>query len=186
MSDIISIALDLGTTSIKAGLLNKKGELNHIVSRPAPAITVTNNRYESNALVYAEVAQQVLDECRLYAESCVTLGLCSQRSSLLLWDTETGLPVTPLISWQDGCGAESCDALREHENAIRALSGLPLTPYYFAPKLRVLLQQNPHWRAHLTQDRWRAGTLECAHVVGRRERLDLFDGVSCHHSSRNA
>ncbi|NNM69540.1 MAG: carbohydrate kinase [Gallionella sp.] len=117
-------------------------------------------RYESDALAYAQIAERVLGECRDHAELCVTLGLCSQRSSFLLWDNATGQPVTPLISWQDGRGAESCDALREHENAIRALSGLPLTPYYFAPKLRVLLQQNPHWRAHLMQGRWRAGTLD--------------------------
>ena len=160
MSDILSIALDLGTTSIKAGLLNQNGELVHIVRLPAPVITVTGNRYESDALAYAEVAELVLHECHAHAKSCVTLGLGSQRSSFLLWDNATGVPVTPLISWQDGRGAQSCDALREHENEIRKLSGLPLTPYYFAPKLRVLLQQHPHWRAHLTQGRWRVGTLD--------------------------
>lgn len=160
MSDIISIALDLGTTSIKAGLLTPSGELKHIVSRPAPAITTSEKCYESDALAYAEVAEQVLDECRAHAGLCVTLGLCSQRSSFLLWDNTTGVPVTPLISWQDGRGAESCDALRDHEDEIRALSGLPLTPYYFAPKLGMLLQQHPHWRAHLTQGRWRVGTFD--------------------------
>lgn len=162
MSDIISIALDLGTTSIKAGLLNQSGELVHIVSRPAPApaITTSENCYESDALAYAEVAEQVLRECRAHAGLCVTLGLCSQRSSFLLWDNATGVPVTPLISWQDGRGAESCDALRDHEDDIRTLSGLPLTPYYFAPKLRVLLQLHPHWRTQLTQGRWRVGTLD--------------------------
>jgi glycerol kinase len=99
-----------------------------------------------------------LRECR--ASSCTTLGLCSQRSSFLLWDATTGLPVTPLISWQDGRGAASCAALHDHADEIRKLSGLPLTPYYFAPKLRVLLQQNPNFRAHLEQGKWQVGTLD--------------------------
>ena len=31
-----SIALDLGTTAIKAGLLDRNGELGNIIARPAP------------------------------------------------------------------------------------------------------------------------------------------------------
>jgi glycerol kinase len=158
MTGIISIALDLGTTSIKAARLAQNGELTHLISRPAPTITVIDDHYESDALAYIEVAEQVLRECR--AGSCTTLGLCSQRSSFLLWDATTGVPVTPLISWQDRRGAASCAALHNHADEIRELSGLPLTPYYFAPKLRVLLQQNPHWHTHLIQGRWRVGTLD--------------------------
>jgi glycerol kinase len=42
---IISIALDLGTTSIKAARLNQNGELNHLISRPAPFITIIDDHY---------------------------------------------------------------------------------------------------------------------------------------------
>lgn len=160
MSDILSIALDLGTTSIKAALLMRDGNLNHSVSHPAPHIDTSNGHYESDALAYVYAAERVLSACRVHADHCTTLGLCSQRSSMLLWDATTGVPVTPLISWQDGRGTESCSALREHEDEIRTRSGLPLTPYYFAPKLRVLLQQNPHWREPLTSAKWRVGTLD--------------------------
>ena len=160
MSDILSIALDLGTTSIKAGLLNPHGELVNIVSQPAPPITSTDQHYESDALAYAKVAAYVLHECRTHAGCHTTLGLCSQRSSMLVWDSKTGIPVTPLISWQDGRGAQSCLDLQQHENQIRALSGLPLTPYYYSGKLRVLLQQNPHWRSRLIQGDWMVGTLD--------------------------
>src|SRR4030067_397300 len=100
---ISAIALDLGTTSIKAGLLDQNGAVHHIVARHA---------------------------------------------------------LTPLISWQDNRGAGSCAALRPHEQSIRNLTGLPLTPYYFAPKLRVVLQENPSWRARLERGELLAGTLD--------------------------
>ncbi len=155
-----AIALDLGTSSIKAGFLNQDGTLNHVVAKPAPKITATDGCYESDALAYAATAEQVLEERVTQAGECRTLGLCSQRSSFLLWERATGQPVTPLISWQDNRGAASCEALRAHENLIRELTGLPLTPYYFAPKLRSLLQGNPEWRARLERGELLAGTLD--------------------------
>jgi glycerol kinase len=157
---ISAIALDLGTTAIKAGLLDSGGELGNVIARHAPQIAVSGGRYESDALAYAEVAEQVLDECRTQAGDCRTLGLCSQRSSLLIWERASGQPITPLISWQDNRGATSCEALRKHETSIRDLTGLPLTPYYFAPKLRTVLQEDPGWRARLANGELLAGTLD--------------------------
>jgi len=162
---ISAIALDLGTTSIKAGLLDQDGALGHLAAKPAPKISVTGGCYESDALAYAAIAEQVLGECVAHgiisgAGSCQTLGLCSQRSSFLIWERATGQPVTALISWQDNRGAASCEALRAHENTIRALTGLPLAPYYFAPKLRVMLRDNPEWLARLERGEWLAGTLD--------------------------
>ncbi|MBI5437293.1 MAG: carbohydrate kinase [Nitrosomonadales bacterium] len=157
---ISAIALDLGTTSIKAGLLYQDGALGNIAAKPAPKIAVTGGRYESDALAYAAAAEQVLDECITQAGDCKTLGLCSQRSSFLVWEQATGQPLTPLISWQDNRGAASCVALRAHENLIRYLTGLPLTPYYFAPKLRNMLQDNPEWLARLERGELLAGTLD--------------------------
>jgi glycerol kinase len=157
---ISAIALDLGTTSIKAGLLDQDGALKNIVARPAPKITATGGRYESDALDYAATAEQVLNECIAYAGDCKSLGLCSQRSSFLIWERTGGQPLTPLISWQDNRGAMSCEALRAHEKSIRSLSGLPLTPYYFAPKLCAVLQDNPGWLARLERGDLLAGTLD--------------------------
>ena len=157
---IVSIALDLGTTSIKAGLLDQNGALNPIVARPAPPITVSGGRYESDALAYAETAEHVLGECRVHAGSHPPLGLCSQRSSFLIWEQASGQPVTPLISWQDSRGAASCEALQASEGLIHGLTGLRLTPYYFAPKLRIVFQDHPQWRAGLERGELLAGTLD--------------------------
>jgi glycerol kinase len=157
---ISAIALDLGTTSIKAGLLDQEGVLGSIVAQPAPGITVNGGRYESDALAYAETAERVLGECLAQAGGSPPLGLCSQRSSFLIWERASGQPLTPLISWQDNRGAASCEALRNSEGLIRDLTGLRLTPYYFAPKLRVVLLEHPEWRAQLERGELLAGTLD--------------------------
>ena len=155
-----SIALDLGTTSVKAGLLDHDGVLSNVVARQSPEITIKDDRYESDALAYATAAESVLDECMALSGGCTTLGMCSQRSSFLLWEQASGRPLTPLISWQDTRGAASCEALHAHESAIQKIAGLPLTPYYFAPKLRIVLQENPLLRARLESGELLAGTLD--------------------------
>ena len=174
---ISAIALDLGTTSIKAGLLDQDGTLSNIVTLPAPEITGNGGRYESDALAYAATAERVLGEClrergrpaRMRAgrprsishnKPCYPLGLCSQRSSFLIWERASGQPLTPLISWQDTRGAASCLALQAEESLIRELTGLRLTPYYFAPKLRVVLQDHPQWRGQLERGELLVGTLD--------------------------
>lgn len=155
-----AIALDLGTTAIKAGLLSADGTLGGIVARAVPELAVDGTRYESDALAYATAAEAVLAECLAQTTARPPLGLCSQRSSFLVWERASGQPVTPLISWQDGRGAESCEALRGKEAVIRDLTGLPLAAYYLAPKLRVLLRANPSWRERLASGAWLLGTLD--------------------------
>ncbi|MEW5904005.1 MAG: FGGY family carbohydrate kinase [Pseudomonadota bacterium] len=160
MQGLTAVALDLGSTAIKAGLLTREGMLTGIVSHPAPPVIGDGGCYESDALSYAEMADAVLAQCLAQTVERPPLGLCCQRSSFLLWERQSGKPVTPLISWQDERGVAACAELRGQEMHIRALTGLPLTPYYFAPKLRVLLQQNPKWRARLLSGEWLVGTLD--------------------------
>lgn len=157
---IAAIALDLGSTSIKAGLLDQQGRLSGIVSLPVPPVKAEDGRYESDALAYAETAERVLNTCLKQTVELPPLGLCSQRSSFLIWEQASGKPLTPLISWQDNRGAESCAVLQAQEPLITGLSGLRLTPYFLATKLRVVLQQNPQWRERLLHGELLVGTLD--------------------------
>ncbi len=157
---ISAIALDLGSTSIKAGLLDQHGTLSGIVSQPAPPVHANGERYESDALAYASTADQVLAACLAESNAFPPLGLCSQRSSFLIWEKISGKPVTELISWQDTRGAESCIALQAQESLITELTGLRLTPYFFAAKLRVVLHENPLWRKKLESGELLVGTLD--------------------------
>ncbi|MBU1213830.1 MAG: carbohydrate kinase [Gammaproteobacteria bacterium] len=157
---IVAVALDLGTTSIKAGLVSAEGELSGNAVRHAPPVTAEAGRYESDAAAYADTADAVLAESLARTSERPPLGLCSQRSSFVIWERASGRPVTPLISWQDDRGMACCEALREKEGSIRAITGLPLTPYYLAPKLSVLLGEHPEWRSHLASGVWMLGTLD--------------------------
>lgn len=172
-----TIALDLGSTAIKAGILANSGEFAAVLSRPAPTTTGENGVCESDALAYLTTATELLDQCLADADGNARLGLSCQRSSFLLWDKISGLPVTPLISWQDTRGEASCKALRSQEPLIKDLTGLRLTPYYFAPKLRILLEDRPALREGLELGELIVGTLDCFLIYhwsgGNRHQTDV-------------
>lgn len=161
MRPSVVLALDLGTTAIKVGVLN--GDmLQHIVTLEAPRLTMSDGQVEGDALAYAEMAEKALAICREAVSEYdrIAIGISSQRSSFLIWDSVSGRPITPLISWQDSRGAGSCEKLRQHESVIRKKTGLRLTPYYLAPKLRELLIQEPRFREGLLAGKLLVGALD--------------------------
>ncbi|MEK7748029.1 MAG: FGGY family carbohydrate kinase [Nitrospirota bacterium] len=77
----------------------------------------------------------------------VAIGIATQRSALLLWDSKTGEPLSPVLSWQD---RRTADTLRQWGSPIiQERTGLPLTPYYSATKLSRLLDIVGRKRKHL-------------------------------------
>jgi glycerol kinase len=169
-----TIALDLGTTAIKAAICNNRSQIEETFSIPAPTISAEQGHYVSNAMEYLSIAGQLLKKCQNICQKKQLLGICYQRSSFLVWNSTSGLPVTKLISWQDDSGQASCIELIKHNPLIRELSGLPLTPYYFAPKLRTLLQQQPELWPSIANKTLLIGTLDSFiiwHWTARRHFL---------------
>lgn len=154
-----TIVLDLGTTAIKAAQVNK-GKIETIFFQSAPKISINKGHYVSDAKAYLTIVEQLLKKCENRSQIPPLLGICYQRSSFLIWDSHNGTPVTPLVSWQDNRGKSSCDALQAQNQLIQQISGLPLTPYYFAPKLHFLLQQQPELLKGLHNKKLFAGTLD--------------------------
>lgn len=74
------------------------------------------------------------------------LGFAAQRSTVVLWDKETGVPLAPALSWQDGRAQAELDSLQFSNTAIHAITGLYKTPYYSASKIRWCLINVPEVR----------------------------------------
>ena len=160
-TELKTIVLDLGTTAIKAAVCDNNQQLVKIYSQQAPKISIDKSFYfVSDAMDYLARVEELLEQCKCECHSSPLLGICYQRSSFLIWDTHSGHPVTPLISWQDLRGQSSCEELQEHNSLIRQLTGLSLTPYYFGPKLRNLLQQKPEFLHDLLNGKLCVGTLD--------------------------
>jgi glycerol kinase len=69
--------------------------------------------------------------------------LTTQRSTIVLWERDTGRAVSQALSWQDRRAASVCAQLASSSARIRRATGLFLSPHYAAPKLRWLLDHIP-------------------------------------------
>jgi len=168
-----ALALDLGTTRVKLGVLRDDGALELLEERDAPPPRGAGALREVDALAYAAVVESALGA--FAAPRGTRFGLASQRSSFLVWGADDLVPRTPLVSWQDRRAAAWCAAHASLAPRVAELTGLPLSPHYLGPKLAVLLDERPELRAGLADASLRVGTLETWLVArwGGRLETDL-------------
>ncbi|XP_047992626.1 glycerol kinase isoform X1 [Leguminivora glycinivorella] len=76
-------------------------------------------------------------------DDIVALGITNQRETTIAWDRFTGEPLHPAIAWNDIRTDVTVDAILakvpdQNKNYLKAVSGLPISPYFSALKMRWL------------------------------------------------
>ena len=104
------VALDQGTTSSRAILINEKGELVAIEQKEFKQIFPKPGWVEHNPMEILSSQIKVFEDLivnnNLSLDSIISLGITNQRETTVLWDKDTG---TPLYN------ADSYTHLRAHE-----------------------------------------------------------------------
>jgi glycerol kinase len=144
------LSLDQGTTSSRAILFNKNGEIQQVAQKeftqfyPQPG-WVEHDAEEIWATQW-EVTQTVLKNSNILPEQIEAIGITNQRETTVIWDKHTGKPVANAIVWQDRRTAAYCDELKERGNLpsyIRENTGLVIDAYFSATKIHWLLENIP-------------------------------------------
>jgi glycerol kinase len=134
------IGIDQGSSATKAVVVSTDGQILYQTRKDLPLPFRDDGRIEHDGEdIFRSVMDALTESVRAVKDSGVPvlgLGLSCQRSSCLAWSAATGAPLTPVISWRDARGSELIESIRDREASIRGKSGLPLTPYYSASKLR--------------------------------------------------
>lgn len=68
------------------------------------------------------------------------VGMCGQQSTIVFWDKDTGKPACNAIAFNDPRGADICRQKVERRDMIRERTGLNLSPYYSASKIKWALE----------------------------------------------
>lgn len=155
------LGIDQGTTQTTAVIVNEFGEMVEKNSAQLPA------RFPQAGWV----EQDPLDIVRTVKEACVPLldkydiaavGFDNQGETFVLWDKDTGQPVTPAIVWQDTRGESICKALAPGVdlNGLRQKTGLLLDSYFSAPKLKWVFENYPEIRERAHAGKLKFGTTE--------------------------
>jgi glycerol kinase len=117
---------------------------------------------------------------RALAESGVqvlAIGLANQGETVLAWDRHNGDPLSTALSWQDRRSAGICDRLAPYAERLQLLTGLPLDPYFVAPKLLWLRENLTDAGVATTTDAWLVHRLTGSYVtdVTTASRTGLLD-----------
>lgn len=191
MSGSLILAIDQGTSSTKALLVDDRGEVVGRAQAPVSLATPEPGWVQQDGEeIWASVrraASEALDGET--AKRVVSVGLSTQRESCVIWDRRTGEALTPVLSWQDQRTESTCASLRAagHGAAIRRRSGLPLDPMFSAAKARWLLDRLPQGQARAKAGDICIGTIdsfllsrfggEAVVEAGNASRTQLFDVV---------
>jgi len=146
------LALDQGTTSSRAVLIDRQGNLLHMDGSEFTQIYPRPGWVEHDPM---EIWQTQLDAVRgvmrragASAGDIAAIGITNQRETTILWDRRTGKPVANAIVWQCRRTAETCDRLRAegHAEAITERTGLVVDAYFSGTKVKWLLDSVPGLR----------------------------------------
>jgi glycerol kinase len=158
------LAIDQGTTSTRALVYDGTGRP---VADAARALTQHYPRpgwvEHDPAEIWqsaAAVATEALHAGGIDAGQVAAVGITNQRETVLLWERQTGRPVTPAVVWQDRRTTDFCRQRHMDETWIHQRTGLVLDPYFSASKVRWLLEQDAGLRARAEAGQLAAGTID--------------------------
>lgn len=143
------LALDQGTTSSRALLVDQKGRIlassQKEFSQYFPASGYVEHDAEEIWSSQFAVANEVLAKASLHASDVAAIGITNQRETTIVWERKTGKPICKAIVWQDRRTAPLCEYLRKEgkEDIFRQKTGLLLDPYFSGTKLRWILDHIP-------------------------------------------
>ena len=99
------LGLDVGTSSARAMVVDLSGKVHGraqaklIATHPAPGLA-EQDPWQVWKSVEGTIGSALADAGR-EASDLATIGLTTQRSSVVVWDRQTGKPLSPLILWTD-------------------------------------------------------------------------------------
>ena len=160
------LALDSGTTSVRALLFDRSG---HVAARAAQPITQHYPRpgwveHDAREILAKQVS--VISEIQfasgIHSDRIVAVGIANQRETVVVWDRHTGDPVCNAICWQcrrtEPLVADL--AARGLASMVAEKTGLVLDPYFSASKVAWILGNVPGARARAEAGDLLFGTID--------------------------
>ncbi len=134
MAELI-LAVDVGTTSARAAVFAPGGRIEGLGVRPlesrSPAPGLVEQDAEAVWTATRAAIGEALEKAGRSAGDLAALGVTTQRASAVVWDRQTGAPLSPVVVWNDLRGVERAREL--------AAAGFLLAPQQAATKLEAIL-----------------------------------------------
>lgn len=170
------IALDQGTTSSRAVLLDHNANVVEIAQREFTQIYPRAGWVEHNPMeiwaTQSSTLNEVVAKAGITSDEIAAIGITNQRETTIVWEKATGTPVYNAIVWQCRRTADITDKLKAdgHEDYIRNTTGLVVDPILLGYKSKMDFGQcrrrarkSGTWRASI----WYRRYLACMEINPR-------------------
>ena len=139
------LALDQGTTSSRAILFDKNGEIVNIAQKEFKQIYPRSGWVEHDPMeiwgTQSGVMREVIETTGIKPEEIAAIGITNQRETTIVWDKNTGKPIYNAIVWQCRRTADICSMLKDRgfDGPIKEKTGLLIDAYFSATKIKWIL-----------------------------------------------
>jgi len=159
MKESYILSIDQGTTSSRAIIFNKNGEIVGTGQREFQQFFPEPGWVEHDANeIWTSVLSCISDALRIadvQPSQIEGIGITNQRETAVVWDKHTEKPIYNAVVWQSRQTEEICQQLRDegYNDLFREKTGLLIDPYFSGTKVKWILD----------------------HVEGAREKADKGD-----------
>ncbi|OIJ21418.1 glycerol kinase [Anaerobacillus alkalidiazotrophicus] len=139
------LSLDQGTTSSRAILFNKAGEIVASAQKEFTQIFPNPGWVEHNANEIwgsiLSVIAELLSKTEIKPIEIAGIGITNQRETAVVWEKETGHPVYNAIVWQSRQTVDICTELKAqgYSEIVRDKTGLLIDAYFSGTKVKWIL-----------------------------------------------
>lgn len=139
------LALDQGTTSCRAVVFDKKGQIISTAQEEFTQHFPNPGWVEHDPLeiwtTQSKMAREALEKKGISPAQIDGIGITNQRETVVIWDKNSGQPIYPAIVWQDKRTSDYCDQLKSdgYEEMIREKTGLVIDAYFSGTKVKWIL-----------------------------------------------
>lgn len=158
------LALDQGTTSSRAVLFDRVGQIKALAQKEFKQIFPQAGWVEHDPeeiwSSQLQVAKEIIDG--VDKTDIFTIGITNQRETTVIWDKTTGKTIYNAIVWQDRRTAYMTDRLKIDglEQIFQSKTGLVLDPYFSGTKVKWILDNIEGARAKAEQGKLAFGTVD--------------------------
>ena len=160
------LSLDQGTTSSRAILFNKDGEIESLAQKEFKQIFPDTGwvEHDPNELwsSQASVMAEAISRTGISGDNIEAIGITNQRETTIVWDRHSGKPVYNAIVWQDRRTSDHCLDLIQagYDKVVRDKTGLIIDAYFSATKISWILNNVPGAREQAEKGRLAFGTVD--------------------------
>jgi glycerol kinase len=141
------LSIDQGTTGTRCAIIDRSGKivsfayLPHDQFYPHPGWVEQDPEQIWNNI--RAVIRMALYEGKIDTSRLIAIGITNQRETTVIWNRSTGRPIYNAIVWQDVRTQPYLKKFEEHADFLYRRTGLPLSTYFSATKIKWVLENVP-------------------------------------------